>query len=185
MDRDLAFPDRSMGQNSIYSVIERRRLFFLLPNGTQGGITEVAALMAQIKRVNWGKLIEVLVIFLEEARSATDQKALPGSMAYPLTSTWAETRFQKVAVVRTVTSSSNDCAVEGTQGLICTQDWQWPWKGGSQSLQWMPSLRVERKQSLGLGLKHWCHHPRVLTQRLASSTRIWSQAVSSGRRTWW
>lgn len=52
MDRDLAFPDRPMEQNSIYFTIERRRLFFLLPNGTQGGITKVAALMAQIKRVN-------------------------------------------------------------------------------------------------------------------------------------
>ena len=51
MDHYLAFPDRSMGQNSIYSAIERRRLFSLLPNGTRGGggwHTKVAALTAQI-----------------------------------------------------------------------------------------------------------------------------------------
>lgn len=48
VDHCLALPDRSKGQNGVYSAIERRRLFSLLPSGTQGGSTKVVALSTQI-----------------------------------------------------------------------------------------------------------------------------------------
>lgn len=66
MDHDLDFPDRSMGQNSIDSAKERGCSRFF-PVGHREGTQRWQPSGLRFKRVNGGKLVEVLAIFPEEA----------------------------------------------------------------------------------------------------------------------
>lgn len=153
MDHCLALPGRSKGQSSIYSALERRRLFSLLPGGTQGGNTKVVALSAQIRE---GELRQTCWGFGHFPR----HKACDGSKLELWRGPWHGPGRQLGQRGQVPAGGSSDnsglfiqwmCSRGGGGGTdMRTQGWHWLWQGGSQSLQWIQWLKDKRKQILGL-----------------------------------